>query len=253
MRTSHADKWIAFWLSLAVPGAGQLWAGSASCVAWWLTAGIAAAGWSWLAAEIGGGWGFTAAQVSFFLAVGVTSAEHARRRAERDRPWPPTPGTRVTVWTAPRWGRRLETRIELDLPLPPAEVWRRVSDLHRFLVIDPFHDRVTLMRPEPAAGVDLVLSHNAFGYKFFRFGRILRWRPGRGYAFSDLSPRGAGRSFPHVFFIDITPAPETALTCSRLTITVRGKWNSRWIPPILGQMWVTQVTRDHARLLHKAL
>ena len=38
MSSTGQDKWSAFWLSLAVPGAGQLWAGRWSCLAYFAAA-----------------------------------------------------------------------------------------------------------------------------------------------------------------------------------------------------------------------
>ncbi|MBW3598491.1 MAG: SRPBCC family protein [Planctomycetes bacterium] len=253
MRTSHADKWTTFYLSLIAPGAGQLWAGSWWCVGWWLGWGGAVGVWSWLVSYGSSEWWLIAGvQVVCFLAIAVVSAGHAKRQAEVDHPWPATPGTRVRVTRAPPKRRCIEATIEADIAAPPDVVWRRASDLPRFLVIDTFHDRVTLMRPRPAAGVDLVLSHNAFGRRFLRFGRILKWEEGRKYAFSDLSPRGPRHGFPHVFFVSVEPLSEEPIT-TRLTITVRGKWSSRWIPITLGRRWVWLVTRDHARLIRKAM
>jgi hypothetical protein len=133
-----------------------------------------------------------------------------------------------------------------------ATAWRRVSDLPAFLTIDPFHERVVLMRDAPAAGVDLVLWHNAFGRRFARFGRILSWREGCGYTFSDLSPRGPRHGFPHVFAVAVDPLPGRAEQ-SRLTIAVRGKWTSPLVPAAIGRWWIWLVCREHARLLRKGL
>ena len=95
--------------------------------------------------------------------------------------------------------------IALTVTQSPERLWKQVRDLPRFLTIDPFHDQVTLMRDEPAEGVDLVLSHNAFGRRFLRFGRIVAWQEACGYTFSDLSARGPRTGFPHVFMVQIEP------------------------------------------------
>jgi len=141
--------------------------------------------------------------------------------------------------------------LSLTVVRSPESLWKQVRDLPRFLTIDPFHDEVTLMRDEPEKGVDLVLSHNAFGRRFLRFGRILAWREGVGYTFSDLSAGGAWVGFPHVFMIEIEPTAETQLL--RLTIRVRGRWTSRLVPVWIGRWWILLVAREHARLLRKAL
>jgi hypothetical protein len=132
-------------------------------------------------------------------------------------------------------------------------MWTQIADLDTFLTIDPFHHKVTLMRPAAAVGVDLVLSHNAFGRRFLRFGRILRWHEGREYAFSDLSSKGVRHGFPHVFFVRIEPPPAHVPDGCRLAITVRGKWTSRTIPKWLGLCWLRYVCSEHARLLRKAM
>ena len=129
------------------------------------------------------------------------------------------------------------------------QLWAQIRDLPRFLTIDPFHDQVTLMRDQPVVGVDLVLSHNAFGRRFLRFGKIIGWREGVGYTFSDLSARGPRVGFPHVFMVSIEPQDDV----SRLTIRVRGRWTSRLIPVWLGRQWIRLVCREHARLLRKGL
>ena len=55
MAHPNVDKWTPFMLSLMVPGAGQLLAGSWSAVAWLLAAGsLAAVGSTWSAAGMSG-------------------------------------------------------------------------------------------------------------------------------------------------------------------------------------------------------
>jgi hypothetical protein len=162
--------------------------------------------------------------------------------------------------------------ISLSVAESPEQLWKQISDLPRFLTIDPFHDQVTLMRRPPAKGVDLVLSHNAFGRRFLRFGRIIAWQEGVGYTFSDLSSHGPRVGFPHVFMVRIEPLAKEPPGLSRrpsppphkfglrdepggsrLTIRVRGRWTSRLIPVWLGRRWIRLVCREHARLLRKGL
>ncbi len=152
-------------------------------------------------------------------------------------------------------GRKVDIEISLDLARSAADVWSLISDLPRFLTIDPFHDQVTLMRDQPAVGVDLVLSHNALGRRFLRFGKIIAWREGSGYTFSDLSPRGPKHGFPHVFMINLQPlvTSDEKLPLTRLTIHVRGRWTSRLVPVGLGRLWVWLVVREHVRLLRKGI
>ena len=191
-----------------------------------------------------------AVQFLVLVALGLASAEHAKRLVEPTGPWQKSPGIQTTAAHRRPRGRSISLSIRLDVPRPADEIWRRVADLPAFLTIDPFHANVTLMRSSPAAGVDVVLEHRAFGISLRRYGRLLYWRVGRGYALSDLSARGANRGFPHVFFVSIN-ATDDAHT--RLTIDVRGKWTSPWIPVWLGMPWLRYVMAEHARLLRKAL
>lgn len=262
---SHEDKWTAFLLSLAVPGVGQLWAGSATCLAWFLAAGgTVAIGAAVSAGETNGV--LIVGQFASLMILAVFSAEHAKRLLEprRDKvsgeaPSRPAGGTyqksesiKAHVCQTRGRGRAINIETRLDVPLPASELWSRVADLPRFLTIDPFHERVVLMRNEPAAGVDLVLWHNAFGRRFARFGRILSWHAGESYAFSDLSAHGKQRGFPHVFTVQVRPHPSDDNSCT-LSIAVRGKWTSPLVPAAIGRWWVWLVCREHARLLRKGL
>lgn len=254
IRTS--DKWTAFLLSALVPGAGQLAARSWTCGAWFLSVALLAmagnAGEKWIDAS--NQWLLTTSGVLCGIALCLASAEHAKRLLECRREH----GTAVrgsTITAQPQRGRQIDVGIAIELAQSQGELWKLVGDLPRFLTLDPFHDQVTLMRDKPAVGVDLVLSHNALGCRFLRFGKIVSWRPGYGYTFSDLSPRGSRVGFPHVFMIELEPAEEmsSAAPCSRLTIRIRGRWTSRVMPVWLGRWWVWMICREHSRLLCKAL
>jgi hypothetical protein len=145
--------------------------------------------------------------------------------------------------------------MSLTLTRSVERLWREISDLPRFLTIDPFHDRIVLMRERPAVGVDLTLWHNAIGVRFPRFGKILAWHEGAGYAFSDISARGPRIGFPHVFTVQIEPltAQGGESPMSRLTIRVDGRWTSRYVPVWAGRIWIWFVCREHLRLLQKGL
>ncbi|MCZ6786723.1 MAG: hypothetical protein O7E54_06110 [Planctomycetota bacterium] len=140
-------------------------------------------------------------------------------------------------------GARVDCRCRIDLPYDPAPVWAVVSNLPRFLTVDPFHERVE------RRGRRLRLWHNAFGFRCLRVGRILHWHEGRGYAFSDLSLRGPRRGFPHVFFVTVEPR---GCGGSCLVIRVRGKWTARWMPRFCVRAWLRFVVSEHARLLRRA-
>jgi hypothetical protein len=255
MNAMRTSKWTAFLLSACVPGAGQLAARSWTCVAWFTAAGILVAGWTF-AGQFLENWvaWMLPLQVGAGMALCLLSAEHAKRLLEGSRG-----ATRSTIASpvcdSQSKGRKLDMEFSLDIPHSQADLWNLISDLPSFLTIDPFHDQVTLMRDQPAKGVDLVLSHNAFGRRFLRFGKIIAWREGCGYTFSDLSSRGPKRAFPHVFMIQLQPLSpaDAANPLTRLTVQVRGRWTSRVAPAWLGKLWVRLVCREHARLLRKGL
>jgi len=193
-------------------------------------------------------------------ALALLSAEHAKRVVEARSHRRPT-GWPYRVKVEPRRRSNVRMTIEIDCGCNAAALWERVSQLSAFLTIDPFHHKVVLTRNQPAAGVDVVLHHNAFGVRFLRFGRILKWReftaettaekPQRGsFAMSDLSQRGAQAGFPHVFFVDVE---RRECGGSRLTIRVRGRWTSYVLPAPFAGLWMAYVGYDHARLLSKAL
>ena len=246
------DKWTAFWLSLIIPGAGQLAARSWSAAPW-LLAGVGLAlllSPQWFAGSVGA----TVVRVGVFTTLGLLSAEHAKRLLENRRPAADKPACRrYGVACRRSRGRAIDVLVTLEFPRPCQELWPIIADLPTFLVIDPFHDRVILQSLPAAKGVDLVLSHNAFGSRFLRFGRIIAWNEGSGYTFSDLSGRNKTTGFPHVFRVAIRPGEAAGDSASTLTIRVRGRWTSKVFPSLIGRLWVTWVCREHARLLAKAL
>jgi len=235
MRATNQDKWVAFLLSLAVPGAGQLFAGRATFVLWLAAViGIASLAGSLAPLAIG--------------LLGIFSAEHAKRCCEPGRPRSRRGTVRIRVHCELLHKGTVRLAIELAIPKPVSAVWAVVADLPRFLCIDPFHSRVVLLGTARRPGVELALEHRAFGVTLWRFGRLLNWRDGAGYAFSDLSARGPRRGFPHVFFVSV----EQTEAGTRLLIRVRGKWTARWLPRPLVRLWLWYVCHDHARLLRAA-
>ena len=256
MNATSTSKWTAFLLSACVPGAGQLAARSWTCVAGFAAAGLLAAGWSYAGQILEGSaaW-MLPLQVGAGMALCLLSAEHAKRLLERRHDSSRSKTVASSVCRSRSRGRKLDIEISLDIPRSQGELWNLISDLPRFLTIDPFHDQITLMRDRAAQGVDLMLSHNAFGRRFLRFGRIIAWREGSGYTFSDLSPIGPKQGFPHVFMIDLQPlvVADEKSPLTRLTVHVRGRWTSRIAPAWLGRLWVWLVCREHARLLRKGL
>ncbi len=249
VRRPDIGKWTAYWLSLCLPGMGQLMAGSQWCVPWF--AGIV---FLWSIVNVSGLQVAAPAGVVFSVLLALLSAEHAKRllepsrsaRAGRSKP-------RVRVRCMEVGRAAVDLRIELFLDRPVDEVWSEMADFARFTCIDPFHDRVIVQAAEFRPGVDLILVHRIFGFRFLRFGRLLAWREGHGYAFSDLSGRYKRHGFPHVFFYSIDSVGDSALHRSRLTVCVRGKWTAPWASRRVGMWWLRYVCHEHARLLRKAL
>jgi hypothetical protein len=259
------SKWTAFLLSAVVPGAGQLAARSWTCLSWFAAAALVAAVFAQAGPRAEGTVWLVALQLVVGAALCLVSAEHAKRLLETGRNRRDAAVTSSRVNCAGGTGRQVNAEIQLAVARSADEVWEIVGDLPRFLTIDPFHDRVTLMRDRPGVGVDLVLSHNAFGRRFLRFGRIVAWQEKIGYTLSDLSARGPRVGFPHVFTVRIEPldritegasadvAADVAQPASQLTIRIRGRWTSRLIPVWVGRQWISLVCREHARLLRKGL
>jgi hypothetical protein len=262
------SPWTPFWLSLAVPGTGQLLARSWTAVIWFCGVAIIAAAFvtaladaqSYALRSV-----LVAAQAAVLLAIGVASGIHARALFAPTRPNRLAKGkfsARSRVRCHRVRGRSVRLSIQVKTMHSPAELWRVISDLPSFLTIDPFHERVTLMRAQPAAGVHLVLDHCALGARLRRVGRILAWREGKSFTISDLSLHGNQVGFPHVFTYRVEPCAIQITTFgdqrndvegSTLHIEVRGKWTSPVIPAWLGRLWLVGVCYDHARLLRRAL
>ena len=264
-------------MSLAVPGAGQLLAGSYWCLAWFSLAAVIIGAPAYLTTSsplLAG-----AARMLPWLATAIFSAEHAKRLFESSRKLTgnctaqpmvvysesrkrrSAPKVRLTVQNnlalrahkacrVSRRGSIIKIRFELSVPGSRDDVWSKISNVSNFACIDPFHCRLIVMGPELKPGVDLALEHVAFGFRFFRFGRLLRFHERRGYTFSDISRRGCRVGFPHVFIVDVEPSDGGRTV---LSVQVRGRWTARWIPVPVGMLWLKFVCREHERLLRAAL
>jgi len=244
---TERDKWTAFLLSLAVPGAGQMWSGSLWCLVWFL----AVAAWG-IAAHFSNLETVPGLHMAMLLGLGLLSAEHAKRLLEPSSTSKRKPARSHIVCRSNN-KRAVRLDISVDFSMSQETLWRRIADLPRFLTIDPFHEQITMAQDKPAAGVGLTLYHNAFGWRFQRVSRILRWHAGHEYAFSDLSAKHPGQSFPHVYYILAETIEGDEQFQSRLLIRIRGKWTSNWIPTWLGLWWLRYVSWECARLLRKGL
>lgn len=151
--------------------------------------------------------------------------------------------------TGGRWPA-VALRFHIDLPRPAAEVWPHVADLRRFACHDLFHRRLIVLAPTLRPGAALAIEHAALGVRRMRFGRLLWWREGRGYAFSDLSARGPRHGFPHIFVVELDDRGEREC---RLRLSVRGRWTARLVPRPLARLWLRAVMAAHARILRTNL
>lgn len=145
----------------------------------------------------------------------------------------------------------------LLLPLPAQTVWGQIRDLTRFAAGDYFHAAIRIEGGQPRRGAKLGITHRYLGCAVERNGRILRWREYEagmpkpaGYCFSDLSARGPGHGFPHVFGYAIRPAGE--IRCE-LEIFVRGRWTARLIPRPLAFLWLWWIFANAVNSTRNAL
>lgn len=142
---------------------------------------------------------------------------------------------------------RVRARCELRVPLPASAVWGQMRDFRRFLTLDPLHVRVEEVRgSEPRGehwprGAEFLIEHRLLGLGAVRRGRVLSWKEGRGFAISDLSNRGARKSFPHVCTYEVVPEGEHA---SRLILGAAGRWTARWVPRPLVRAWLWWVLKS---------
>jgi hypothetical protein len=127
---------------------------------------------------------------------------------------------------------------EFELAFDAASAWLSLRDFHRFACQDMFHQSVRVDAPRPLAGASVVLDHRFAGIGFARVGRILHWREGRSYAFSDLSRRDPQRGFPHVYILSLDPID--AARC-RFRLEVRGRWTARFLGRMLTRGWLAWI------------
>jgi hypothetical protein len=146
---------------------------------------------------------------------------------------------------------RVLAAVSIDLPLPAISVWGQMRDLPGFATLDLFHDQIEIVAgDEPcnhaAAGIALRIHHRFGPCRLIRIGRILKWREGCGYSFSDLSARGRSIGFPHIYTYTIRPR---SAGTSRLSLMVTGRWTAHWIPTALRKAWLWLVMAQTAAIL----
>lgn len=153
-----------------------------------------------------------------------------------------------------RW--RVRARCDADMPVSASEMWGQMRDWMRFIRIDPLHASVRLVSrptsgdPWSPKGSRFVIGHRLLGIGPDRIGRILRWREGRGFAFSDLSQRGVRVGFPHVCGYELKPMSESRCC---LTISARGRWTARWLPRWIVRLWMRWVLVETRECLRREM
>lgn len=142
------------------------------------------------------------------------------------------------TWADVSESGRVDVGTDIDVPLTAGTVWGQMRDFARFTTLDPFHARMRIGGGRPQAGSSLVIEHRFAGVGVDRIGRILRWREGVGYAFSDLSKRSTQVGFPHVYVYAVSA---TGPGTSTVRVTVRGRWTARWLPRAVIRLWLRWV------------
>ena len=142
--------------------------------------------------------------------------------------------TRVAV----NRGWRVTCRADFELPVSLPVAWGQLRDFRRFAAQDFFHAAVRVSPGGPRVGAALEIDHRFGPLRTTRVGRILQWRENEGYSFSDLSPRGLRRAFPHVYRYRLRPL--SADTC-QVEITVAGLWTTPLVPCFLVRLWLAWV------------
>ncbi len=139
---------------------------------------------------------------------------------------------------------RVECTATIALPLSSTAAWGQLRHLPTSATHDPFHARVTV-GPDRS----LVIEHRYVLFRTMRVGRVLWWREGTGFAFSDLCSRDAGAAFPHVLSYRLEPTGPA--TC-RLHVRVGGRWTlpgPRWV----GHLWLRWVFGHVVRTVRNEL
>jgi hypothetical protein len=133
--------------------------------------------------------------------------------------------------------RRVVCEATLPLPMSSGVVWGQLRDFHSSAAHDPFHSSIHIQDGMPRQGASLLIEHRYAFFRTVRQGRIVWWKEGVGYSFSDLSRDNPTRGFPHVFSYRLMPIDAVR---SKLLIRVTGRWTMpgpRWV----GWMWLSLV------------
>ncbi len=158
----------------------------------------------------------------------------------------------MTVTVTP--GGRVDCRAAVELPMSAVTAWGQLRDFHRYASHDHFHAGFAIEGGRPRAGAALRILHRYGPLRVTRIGRIVRWREGEGYAFSDLSAAGPRRGFPHVLSYRLEAVDDSRC---RLHLRVGGRWTApvpRWAARAwLWWVFASIVVRVRNELLRFAL
>jgi|SRR5665213_2400422 len=126
----------------------------------------------------------------------------------------------------------------IEIPMSAARAWGQLRDFTRYACTDPFHVDLRIEGSIPRAGAALTLYHSYVGIRIRRTGRILVWREGTQFSFSDLSLSGPRHGFPHVMTCCVNAVDDQH--CA-VNIKVQGRWSNRRIPGFLARLWLRWV------------
>ena len=154
----------------------------------------------------------------------------------------------ITVDVTPMY--RVLCHATFDLPSPLPLAWGQLRDFRRFAAQDFFHAAVRVDPPGVRRGARLEIDHRFGPFSSTRVGRILQWRENHGYSFSDLSPRGPRRAFPHIYRYRLRPLDPNRC---QVEITIAGLWTSTFIPRPVVRLWLRWVFSHIVASVHNAL
>ena len=148
--------------------------------------------------------------------------------------------------------QRVELVATILLPMSAGMVWGQMRSFAYFVGLDPFHAGIRAADESVrlGAGAAIVLGHRFGPIRFDRVGRVLKWREGTGYSFSDLSRGGNGVGFPHIFTYEVKPKVNG--DC-RLTIAVRGRWTATMLPAWMIRRWLRWTMGHTLHSIHNQL
>jgi len=142
----------------------------------------------------------------------------------------------------------VNARLTLRWPVAQEFAWQLMADLPRFATADIFHERIHGLSDGIELGKRIWIDH-AFGPVYLqRTGRLLLWREGEEYAFSDLSLRNPLRAFPHAYIYRLSSLPDGS---TQLQQIVTGQWTATWMPRWLVWCWLAAVMKCNELCLRK--